>query len=467
MFYDSRSGIDMYRQMKPQQPGAGLPFKLMRWFSLAAFILVAAFAAGNALLISNFLTKHMLEREGQVTSEFVRNILNTDGSAEYLLKPDDPALRERFLDSSKHFVASGDVLRTNVYARGGRVLWSSDKAMIGQVFGANDELDEAFRGELAVESGRITPELRTKPEHVGLPANSEYFVETYIPITRAGGGEVIGVVETYKAPAALTEAIRAGYRQVWTAAVIGALALYLTLFGIVYRADRTIRRQHERLVETETMAAAGELTSSMAHNIRNPLASIRSSAELSIDLRGEDIEQQARDIIKAVDRIEGWIRELLRFTRTDAQARTPVDISAVLAEAFDEQAAAFERKGIGRGAASEAPAARVPGDATVLGQLLHSVIANAIDATPAGGRVSGTVRRNEEGRIEVSIVDTGHGIAPEHIEAVFRPFFTTKKEGLGLGLSLVRRSVERMGGYIRVQSAQGVGTTVTLDLPAV
>jgi two-component system, NtrC family, sensor histidine kinase HydH len=450
----------------PPVPGAGLPFKLLRWFSVAGFALVAAFAAANALLLSGFLTKHLLQREAQITGDFVRNILLTDGTVEYLADPRNPELRTRFLESTKHFTATRDILRTNVYARDGTVLWSTDKSLVGKRFEHNEELEEALKGELAVESGGISKEARMKPEHVGLPVDSKYFIETYIPITRAGGGEVVGVVETYKAPVALTEAIHAGYRQVWLTAGIGALALYLTLFWIVRRADHTIRRQHARLIETETMAAAGELTSSMAHNIRNPLASIRSSAELSIELRGEDNEQQARDIIGAVDRIEGWIRELLRYTKDDADVHAQVDVGAMLAAAFTEHARQFERRGLAGSVIDMPASAMVSGDAPVLAQVLHSLITNAIDATPSGGRVDGRIERKDRDWISVSIVDTGVGIAPEHMESIFRPFFTTKKEGLGLGLSLVRRSIERMGGRIHVRSSPGTGTVVSLELPA-
>jgi len=464
--YDRSARGSRSRAMTPTPAGTGLPFKLLRWFSLASLVLVAAFAAGNALLISSFLSKRLLEREAQVTRDFVQNILVADSSIDYLVAPDDPTLIARFRGSVEHFTAMRDILRTNVYSTTSTVLWSTDKSIVGRQFARNHELDEALKGELVVEAGRITDEVRAKPEHVGLPADSEFFVETYIPVLRPQDGKVVGVVEIYKAPVALTEAIRAGHRQVWGAALAGALILYVTLFWIVRRADGTIRRQHERLVEAETMAAAGELTSSMAHNIRNPLASIRSSAELWIDLEGESRSEQARDIIRAVDRIESWIRELLRFTRTEPQASAPVDIDALVRAAFDEQARELEQRGITGGAIGSVPDARVRGDAVVLAQVLHSVIANAIDATPAGGRVEGRVERAPQGRVRVSIADTGQGIRPEHLEAVFKPFFTTKKEGLGLGLALARRTVERVGGSIRLQSTPGAGTTVILELPS-
>jgi len=115
---------------------------------------------------------------------------------------------------------------------------------------------------------------------------------------------------------------------------------------------------------------------------------------------------------------------------------------------------------------SDTPGAMVGADPAVLAHLLHSLISNALDATPAGGRVEGRIERAGGKRVAASIRDTGRGISAADLENVFRPFFTTKKEGLGLGLTLVRRTVERMGGEIRIDSTPGEGTTVTLELPA-
>lgn len=467
LHYDRRSSPAVRSLMSRSPQQVAPSFKLLRWFSLASLLLIAAFAAGNALLISSFLSKHLLEREAQVTRDFTQNVLQADESMDFLLDPSNAELAARFRGSLAHFTAMPDVLRMNVYSTNGTVLWSTDKSIVGRRFDQNHELDEALHGDLVVESGRITAEVRSKPEHVGLPADSEFFIETYIPVKRAKDGSIAGVVEIYKAPVALTAAIRSGHRQVWAAAGAGALILYATLFWIVYRADRTIRRQQERLVDAETMAAAGELTSSMAHNIRNPLASIRSSAELWIDLEGESRSEQPRDIIRAVDRIEAWIRELLRFTRTEPQTSGPVDIGSIVMSEFEDRAHDFKQHGIAGSASVLASHARVPGDALVFAQVLHSVISNAIDATPAGGRVTGTVERASQDRIRISIADTGQGIPSELLDTVFKPFFTTKKEGLGLGLALAKRTVERIGGSIRIQSAVGAGTTVVLELPSV
>jgi signal transduction histidine kinase len=204
----------------------------------------------------------------------------------------------------------------------------------------------------------------------------------------------------------------------------------------------------------------------MAHNIRNPLASIRSSAELSLELHGEAAGAESRDIIKAVDRVESWMRELLQFTRSDAGTQARVDVGVVLRSSFDEASREFERRGVAGKVTVDAPGCMVGADPAVLAHLLHSLLTNALDATPAGGSIEGRVSANGGKRVIVSISDTGRGIAAQDLENIFRPFFTTKKEGLGLGLTLVRRTVERMNGEIRVDSTPGQGTKVILEFPS-
>jgi two-component system, NtrC family, sensor histidine kinase HydH len=440
------------------------PFNLLRWFSLGSLAVIAAIAIANAWLLSDFLTRHLLEREAHVTRDFVENLLLADGSFGYLATPNDPELARRFRGTIDHFTAMRDVLRNNVYSRDSVVLWSSDAELIGRKFERNEELEDALKGELVINSGRITDELRSKPEHMGLHPGSDFFIETYIPVRSPDGARVLGVVEIYKAPLELTAAIGEGRRQVWAAAIVGALLLYITLYWIVWRADRTIRRQHDRLLEAEALALVGELTSSLAHNIRNPLASIRSSAELALEMRGENCGEQARDIVSTVDRVEVWMRDLLHFTRPEPDEPAPVEAAQLLRKCFEEFAPEFERHKLAGSVSDEAHGARVNANATLLGHALHSIVANAIDATPAGGRIEGRVVAGG-GRIVIRIRDTGSGISAVDVEHVFRPFFTTKAGGFGLGLAQARRAVERFGGEVKIESTSAAGTTIALELP--
>ena len=347
------------------------PFNLMRRFGAASLAIIAAIAIANALVLSNFVTGRLLDREAQVTMDLVQNVLQADGSVGYLADPADPQLASRFAGSIVHFTSMPDVQRINAYGRDRTVLWSTDRQLIGQRFDKNEELQKALAGVLAVEGGSINDRERAKTEHVGLSAQSAFFVETYIPIRFQGKPEVVGVFEFYKAPVALTTAINDGQRQIWLTAGLGALALYLTLFWIVRSADRKIRSQHERLLKAETMAAVGELASSVAHNIRNPLASIRSSAEVALELRQSPSDEQARDIMAGVDRIEGWLRDMVGFAHVDSVAPVAVDVSQLLRECFGNSARDFDRGGIDGRVIGDAPPAMVMADRALLGHVLH------------------------------------------------------------------------------------------------
>lgn len=440
------------------------PFNLLRWFAWLSPIAILLIALANAWLISNFLNNHLFQREAAVSRDFVQNILLSDGSLEYLSHPDDPLLKVRFSNTIDHLSNMRDVLRANVYSADRTLLWSTDKLLVGRRFAENDELDEAMGGKLVVHAGRIDS-AKKKDEHVGLDHSIRFFVESYIPIVRPGTSGIVGVVELYKAPLALTEAIQEGQLQVGLAAAVSALALYLCLFGLVRRADRIIKRQHAQLLETETLAVVGELTSSVAHNIRNPLSSIRSAAELTLESPMEDCSEQARDIIREVDRISVRITELLRLSEKDAQRVESVDLAALLRECVSEHRPRFEQRGQSLELAAEVNAATITADPALLQQVLYSLLSNATEAMSTDGRCVVRIGEVDRHRWRIEITDKGAGLAPDVAAQVFRPFFTTKPQGLGLGLPLAKRIIERFGGTIAFGSQLGVGSRMTILLP--
>jgi signal transduction histidine kinase len=441
------------------------PFRLLRWFAGLSAIVIVLIAWANAWVVSSFLADHLFQREAAVSRDFVQNVLVSDGSINHLTHPDDPELQRSFYKSIEHLSKMHDVLRTNVYGRDKLMLWSTTQSLVGQRFDDNDELVDALKNELVVHAGRITPEIRPKDEYAGLSPRANYFMEIYIPVTLPGTGEVVGVVELYKAPLALTQAVQEGDREVAMAAVVGALALFLSLFWLVRRADRTMREQHTQLLEAETMAAIGELASSVAHNIRNPLASIRSAAELSLESPEDHGAESARDIIGDVDRISARITELLRLSRTGASAIQPTDMVALLQDCVADHQNTFRRRQQELVLDSQVAPAVCTVDAHLLQQVLHSVLANASEAMPDGRHCRVRVSEVPRKTIRIEVSDTGAGITPEVLKDVFRPFFTTKPQGLGLGLPLAKRIVEGFGGQMTLDSQPGVGTTVRIDLP--
>lgn len=441
------------------------PFKLMQWFGWLSSVIIIGIAVAHAWMISSFLTHHIFQREGELSRDFVQNILVADGSLDYLANPDDPELAARFANTAKHIQNLTDLLRANVYQADGTVLWSSDAELIGRKFpDENEELEEALQGELVIEAAHISEWLLEKEEHVGLDPDVAYFLECYIPVIDPKSGKTIGIVEFYRAPLALTQAIEQGRKQVWLAALASALALFVALYWIVRRADQTIKHQHERLVQTETLAVVGELTASVAHNIRNPLSSIRSAAELALEMPGEDCAEQARDIVREVDRISQQLTQLLNFSTENTGRLASVDLGTLIDGCIRSHADGFLRDQKHLEFSSNVERSPVLADEALLSQVLHSLISNAAEAMEGGGRCE--IRLSEEGgMMRVDIEDSGPGIAPELMAQVFRPFFTTKPRGLGLGLPQARKIIERFGGTIAFLDNPGKGALVRILIP--
>ena len=120
------------------------PINLRRRFALTSLGVITVIALGLGWLMSHMLTQRMLQREGEVSMDFIQNLLLTDKSALYLSNPDDAELRERFRNSMAHLASMSEPVRANAYRTDGTVLWSTDKALIGRHYPVNDELDEAL-----------------------------------------------------------------------------------------------------------------------------------------------------------------------------------------------------------------------------------------------------------------------------------------------------------------------------------
>ncbi len=441
-------------------------FPLTRWFAVVGALSIGVFSVGMGWLLSAFLATRMLERDAALGRDFVQSIANTQQIAVFLASPQakeepPPSVTEFFA----HVAAMPDVIRANVYAPDRHVLWSSRPELIGKSFAANDELDLALKGQVVVNREDADELERAKAEHQGLIGQAAQYVENYLPVYEEHSRRLIAVIEVYRRPDALFEAIDSGQRLIRTGALAGGLFLFLVLVWFVRRTENVLDQQRHRLVEAETLAAVGEMSAAVAHSIRNPLASIRTSAELQREL-GQDENGLHAEIAHNVDRIEHLVRTLLNYSREPAEHPSATDLSPVLGEAAQRFTPDLAARG-GRLEADFAPdLGRVAGDPVVLAQLFNSLLANAAEATEDGGRVRLVAVCHGQG-VRVEVHNTGAVIEPKHLSDIYKPFFTTKPRGLGLGLPIAKRIVQRLGGSIDIGSEVGRGTVVTIHLPKV
>ena len=437
-------------------------FNLTRRFSILALACVAIVAGALGFLLARMVTERLLHRDATVSMEFVQSIVRTDQTAHYF-ETAGSGVPDPLEDTFRHFAEMPDVLRTNVYNTERRAIWSTDPAVMGGRFSGNEELDEALEGHLAYESGRMS-----KAEHVSAARplgarSSGYFIEIYVPV-RDTKGNVVGVVELYKAPDELFAAIRQAEQSIAAGAAIGALLLYAALIGIVRRADAVMRDQQRRLVEGERFTIVGEMASAVAHSIRNPLSAIRTSVEVALDRDPGRFREPAEDIVAEVDKIDAWVRELLEFSRPGSVKREPVDVNGLVRAQLADAAIDCARRDIEVVTRFASPPPVALGDSVLLQQVLQSLVSNAIEALADHGRLQ--VETSYADRSATIVVrDDGPGIPAAQLENVFKPFFTTKARGTGLGLPLSRRLVQRMGGTLTLDSREGEGTVATVTLP--
>jgi len=239
-----------------------------------------------------------------------------------------------------------------------------------------------------------------------------------------------------------------------------------TIMEGLRRRDEEVRGFNERLLQTEKLAAIGQLAAGIAHELNTPLASISGYAEELGEIArgaGDKVVQYTGVIRSQTERCKAITQSLLNFARKSELRIQPVDVNGVIREAIDY--IRFKKR---TQLAIETDLGQIPPVQADPGQLLQvflTTLVNSADAIQGGGTI--TVRSRAAKDVQVTIADTGCGIPEENLKKIFEPFFTTKApgEGTGLGLSLSYGIVKQLGGSIDLKSRVGEGTEVTIALP--
>jgi two-component system sensor histidine kinase PilS (NtrC family) len=234
-----------------------------------------------------------------------------------------------------------------------------------------------------------------------------------------------------------------------------------------------IKRMEAQMRHADRLAAIGRLAAGLAHEIRNPIASIRGSVEvLRQNLKPQGADRRLMDIVlRESDRLDGTITEFLEFSRPRRLQPALTDVTQMI----DEVLLLIGQSGQGVRIVKEYPDGTVKAfvDAAQVRQALWNLCRNSLDAMPQGGDlrvVAGLApAEGQEQRtlVEILVEDSGPGISPDHLPNIFEPFFTTKPDGTGLGLAIVHRIIQEHEGEIRVETARSGGARFVILLPNV
>lgn len=237
----------------------------------------------------------------------------------------------------------------------------------------------------------------------------------------------------------------------------------------VFQDLSTIKEMEERMRQADRLAAIGRLSANIAHEIRNPLASLSGAIEvltreLPLD---KDQDRLVQIVLRESDRLNQIIKEFLEYARPATIRPIPVNVGELL----DEVLLLLEHRDLPASLKivreyHDGLSATL--DPQQFRQAIWNLCINALEAMPDGGELrigAGILTQPNARKLEVWVADTGAGIKPESLPHIFEPFFSTKPDGSGMGLAVVHRMIQDHGGDIEVRSDAGVGTTFTLRLP--
>ena len=479
---------------------------LLQRFSILSLVSLVAVNLVLGWTITTALYTHALEGAKALTAKIVLSETRNEFTPEELVAP-KLADYEEFSRKVAHLTFGPNIVRVKIWNRDRVVIWSDDRRLVGQRFHDNEELDEAFAGEIPSEISTLG-----KAEQA-FERPYRKLLELYVPIRFTSGGEVVNVFEIYQNLDPLDEDIAGQKRMIWIISTGGFAGLYLVLFGIVRGASRRLDAQMRRIIEADdklreyahgleemvrertreleaaklqaesASKAKSDFLANMSHELRTPMNSVIGfSRALGDGMAGPVTGEQKEylnDILESGWHLLGIINELLDLAKIEA-GKIELEYSDVpVAELIDRSLMLFRERFLQhdmRITVEVAPGIdSVRGDYQRLRQILINLLGNALKFTPAGGSIA--VRAHIDGDVDggpalvVSVADTGIGIKPADLERIFQPFeqaeplMTKKYEGTGLGLALSKTLVELHGGTIRVESVEGKGSVFSFAIP--
>ena len=237
---------------------------------------------------------------------------------------------------------------------------------------------------------------------------------------------------------------------------------------ILFRDQREIQSLRKEIARNQRLVTVGRLAAGIAHEIRNPLSSIKGFAtyfKQQYEDRAEDREI-ADIMIQEVERLNTVVGQLLEFARPVSVQKKKTSVNALVADSLKLVERKAAQDGISLKAVPAADDPKIDLDANRVNQVLLNLLKNAMEAMPEGGTLTVTVQRSDDGNgVAVAVSDSGCGIADESLPHVYDLYYTTKPTGTGLGLAIVHNIVEAHGGKITVDSIEGKGSTFTVYLP--
>jgi len=457
------------------------PFRLVKYFAFTGLIVIFLVTTILSVLNTHWV-KSMQRKKSEDYAHVMIENLNHQVFLQFII-PVGLMFGKIQLSNREQFERMDNVVRStmhsfkvetvNIYSMDNEISYSFNQYMIGRKNYGGTGYQQARAGKWnskLVQRGNLLQILLGFPKEVRLITFAPLRWE---PQLGKFSERVLGVVE-------IVQDLSEDYKTIFRIQILVILtctvlmgALFVVLVFVVKRGESIIQKRamerlrlKERLAHAERLSSLGEMAAGISHEIRNPLGIIRSSAELlKKKVAKVDPQNKIPDIIiEESSRLNRIITDFINYARPRSLNMTPCRVEEVIDKNINFLEAQNREKGyvIKKNYQNSLP--EIKADSTLLYQSFLNIFINAMQAMPDGGRILVEVSSTDH-LVTVHFDDEGQGIPPENMDKIWDPFFTTKEQGTGLGLGIVKNIIESHGGSIQIVNRPVRGARVTVELP--
>lgn len=451
-----------------------------RMFAIISLLMIVAMVVGTGLIQAPFFRQSIIDREAAIVRDMVNALAMEHGiSASDLQNYTDTEARKRFDQSFNVLKKLPGTALIKLFNRDNTIIWSDDPGLVGETRNVHlNLLARAMGGEVQAvfNPTKDTVDLSQQgPSTAGT-------IECYVPIfwreANKPATAVIGVLSLYRDPQDLNRTIQQGLYLLWTAIGGAGLLLFVALykvFSLVYSRQKTAESkfskltvEHERIVQIEKMSAMGELVGEIAHQLNNPLVGVINLTQLAERevQNPQRVSELLAEVRKAGTECRDIVQRILRINQISRSTLQSTDIKELVQDTITFCHQSIDLHHAVDFSAPE-PKVMLNVDPVLIRQALFNLVHNAILAAPEMQVHVALALAEHEGApgILLSVTDSGSGFSSETAAKLFKPFFTTRSNGTGLGLSVAQHIVMKHGGVVLAENLPVGGARFSIWLP--
>lgn len=451
-----------------------------RLFATASFLMIIAMVVGTGLIQAPFFQQSIIDREAAIVQDLVYALtVDQDLSASDMHNYTDAEARQHFDRTFRTLANLPGTARIKVFNQDNIIIWSDAHRLVGtRLTDHPDRLELAMKGAVQAVFNPVSDRFEASKQGQG----SEGTIECYVPIfshtTAQPTTQVIGVLSLYRNPHALNQTIQQGLYLLWAVIGGGGLILFLVLykvFSVVYRRQQVaeselskLTSEHERVVQIEKMSAMGELVGEIAHQLNNPLVGVINLSQLAErEIHNpQRVAELLAEVRKAGTECRDIVQRILRINQISRSTMAPTNLKDLVQDTITFCHQSIDLRHAVDFAGPEQPV-MLNVDAVLLRQALFNLIHNAILSGPGSPvRVALSMsQRSGVAGVQLSVTDAGQGFNSETATKLFKPFFTTRPSGTGLGLPVAQHIAMKHGGVVFAENLAEGGARFSIWLP--